>query len=278
MRATATSTSTTTAMPLAALDVRDLVHRYEGEAGTLLALDGAGVRVDAGEFVSIVGPSGCGKTPLRRAAAGLITPRLGTVQVLGGTTAQACAAHAVGLVSQDPGLLPWRTVAENVALTLRLAGASASGGTASAQAVDALLDRVGMLRFARAYPHELSGGMRQRVALARALVHAPRLLLMDEPFGALDELSREDLCIDLLRIWERERTSVLFVTHSIREAVLLSDRVLVMSRAPGRVIDEVPIALSRPRAVEMQQSPQFIAYVRRIRAALGSLAFIEAST
>lgn len=268
----ATTRGRMTAMPPAALDVRGLVHRYEGEAGTLLALDGADVRVEAGEFVSIVGPSGCGKTTLLRAAAGLIAPRLGTVAVLGRTAAQACATHAVGLVSQDPGLLPWRTVGDNVALTLQLTGASASSGV-----VDALLERVGMRRFARAYPHELSGGMRQRVALARALVHAPLLLLLDEPFGALDELSREELCIDLLRIWEQEHTSVLFVTHSIREAVLLSDRVLVMSRTPGRVIAEASIALARPRAVEMQESPEFVAYVRRIRAALGSSAFVGAS-
>lgn len=254
-----------------ALVVRGLVHRYEGEAGGLLALDGAELRLAAGEFVSIVGPSGCGKSTLLRAAAGLIATSPGTVEVLGGSASQACAAHVLGLVSQDPGLLPWRTVEANVALPLELTGGPPRGTSGGiAEVARALVQRVGLERFAAAYPHQLSGGMRQRVALARALVHRPRLLLMDEPFGALDELSREDLCLELLSLWEQERASVLFVTHSIREAVLLSDRVVVMSASPGHMVDEVPIDLPRPRTLAAQEAPSFAAYVHRIRAALGA--------
>ena len=250
-----------------AIEVRGLTHRYGGGEGSSPALDGADLTVAAGEFVSLLGPSGCGKTTLLRAVAGLLPVERGEVRVLGGAAAQATRDHAIGLVAQDPGLLPWRSVEDNVALALQLSGI---GGDRRAEA-RRVLDRVGLLEFARYAPRELSGGMRQRVALARALVHRPRVLLMDEPFGALDELSREDLCFELLRVWERERVSVLFVTHSIREAVLLSDRVVVMSPAPGRVVAEVPITLPRPRAPWVQDTPEFNAYVRDIRAALGRL-------
>lgn len=250
-----------------AIEVRGLTHRYASGEGALLALEGADLTVAPGEFVSLLGPSGCGKTTLLRAVAGLLPVEQGVVRVLGGAPAEATGNHSIGLVAQDPGLLPWRSVEDNVALALQLSGI---GGDRRDEA-RRVLDRVGLLEFARYAPRELSGGMRQRVALARALVHRPRLLLMDEPFGALDELSREDLCFELLRVWERERVSVLFVTHSIREAVLLSDRVVVMSPAPGRVVAEVPIALSRPRAPWVQDTAEFNAYVRDIRAALGRL-------
>jgi NitT/TauT family transport system ATP-binding protein len=169
------------------------------------------------------------------------------------------------VVAQEPGLLPWRTVEANVALPLEL---SRIPGEIRPRA-HALLERVGIAGFASYHPRELSGGMRQRVALARALAHEPRVLLMDEPFGALDELSREQLCWELLRIWERERVSVLFVTHSIREAVLLADRVVVMSPAPGRAVANVQIALPRPRTAPVQETAAFAAYVARVRAALG---------
>ena len=174
--------------PTPAIEVRGITHRYGGGDG-LLALDGVALTVAAGEFVSLVGPSGCGKTTLLRAVAGLLAPDRGTVRLGGATPHAAAGAHAIGLVAQDPGLLPWRTAEENVALPLQLGGSDADR-IAEARAA---LDRVGMGDFARFRPRELSGGMRQRVALARALVHRPRVLLMDEPFGALDELSREDL-------------------------------------------------------------------------------------
>jgi NitT/TauT family transport system ATP-binding protein len=243
-----------------AVELRGVAHRYHGGDGALLALDRVDAEVRAGEFVSIVGPSGCGKTTLLRAIAGLLEPSDGELHVLGGTAAEAQRAHALGLVSQDPGLLPWLTVEGNVRLPLSITGREAD--------VPALLERVGIARFARYRPHELSGGMRQRVALARALAHAPRLLLMDEPFGALDELSREQMRLELMEIWERERISVLFVTHSIREAVLLSDRVLVMSGSPGRIRDDMRIDLPRPRYRDMEEHPAFLALTSRVRATL----------
>jgi len=251
-----------------ALKMRRIVHRYVTGEQSLLALDNVDLEVGAGEFVSLVGPSGCGKSTLLRAAAGLLTPRAGLVEVLGGAPERAAAAREIGLVTQEPGLLPWRTVAENVALPLQLGGRARDAG----RAVRELLRRVGMERFVGYYPRQLSGGMRQRVALARALAHGPRLLLMDEPFGALDELSREELRLELLRIWERERISVLFVTHSIREAVLLSDRVAVMSAAPGRMVADLRIGLPRPRGAALEDTPEFLHYVAEIRAALGSAA------
>ncbi len=262
---TATSTGTS-----AALAVRRVTHRYGsgGDRGVApVVLEDVSLSVSTGEFVALVGPSGCGKTTLLRAAGGLLRLEAGAVEVLGGTAASACAAHAVGLVAQESGLLPWRTVAANVALPLQLAGGARGAGEV-ASTVRSLLERVGMDEFAGYHPRALSGGMRQRVALARALAHGPRLLLMDEPFGALDELSREALCLELLAIWERERVSVLFVTHSIREAVLLADRVVVMSAAPGRVVAEIPVPLPRPRVREVQDSLEYVACVAEVRAAL----------
>ncbi len=248
--------------PAPAIDVRALSHRYASRAGEVVALEGADLRVEAGEFVSIVGPSGCGKTTLLRAVAGLLDATGGEVRVLGGAPEQAQRAHAIGLVTQDPGLLPWRSVEANVRLPLEVTGTTAD--------VPALLERVGIARFARFRPGQLSGGMRQRVALARALAHRPRLLLMDEPFGALDELSREDLRLELLALWERERIAVLFVTHAIHEAVLLSDRVVVMSGSPGRIVADIPIDLPRPRTDALTSTPRFVALAAEVRAALRS--------
>src|SRR5688572_9744923 len=246
----------------AAISVRGFTHRYHEHRTSepLLAVSGMDLTVGEGEFVALVGPSGCGKTTVLRALAGLLEPSAGEVSVLGGAPREACAAHSIGLVAQHPGLLPWRTVEGNVALPLQLAAVALDRESRTS----ALLERVALDAFAGLYPRELSGGMRQRVALARALAHGPRLLLMDEPFGALDELSREELCYELLRIWERDRVSVLFVTHSIREAVLLSDRVAVMARAPGHAVADVPIALSRPRTPATPETPEFAAYVARI--------------
>ena len=247
-----------------ALAIAWLAHRYALAGGALLALDGIDLVVRPGEFVSLVGPSGCGKSTLLRLASGLLRPQQGAVRTLGVAPEAAAAAHAIGLVTQQPGLLPWRTVAANVALPLQLAG----DGRRAAARVGELLARVGMSSFARAYPHELSGGMLQRVALARALAHRPRLLLMDEPFGALDELAREELRRELLRIWERERVSVLFVTHAVREAVLLSDRVVVLSARPGRVVADIAIDLPRPRDDAIEATPAFAQLVAAARAAL----------
>ena len=245
-----------------AIEARDLSYEYASRAGSVLALAEVSLTVGDGEFVSLLGPSGCGKTTFLRAVAALLPAARGALSVFGASPAEARSTRALGLVTQDPGLFPWRTVAANVALPLEITGGSAN--------VPELLARVGIERFGAFRPRELSGGMRQRVALARALAHGPRLLLMDEPFGALDELSREELRVELLRIWERERISVLFVTHSIREAILLSDRVLVMSRAPGRVVADIAVALPRPRDPSMELDPGFARHVQEIRSALGS--------
>ncbi|MDP6605665.1 MAG: ABC transporter ATP-binding protein [Dehalococcoidia bacterium] len=241
----------------AAVQVDGLTHEYQSGAGSVLALDGVDLAVAEGEFVALVGPSGCGKSTLLRVLAGLIEPSGGTALVHGGRPQEARGELAVGLVTQDPGLLPWRTVAANVALPLEVTGATGD--------VDALLRLVGIDGFAGYHPRELSGGMRQRVALARALAHAPRLLLMDEPFGSLDEFSREEMGLELVRIWERERISVLFVTHSIREAVMVADRVLVMSAAPGRIVADVAVTMERPRSQELEHTPEFGELVAVVR-------------
>ena len=254
-----------TAVGTPAVAVRGLSHRYASERahdGALVALAGVELTLAEGEFVSLVGPSGCGKTTLLRIVAGLLPPSDGDVRVLGRAPAEARSEHALGLVTQDPGLLPWRSVAANVRLALDVTGRSGDVG--------ALLALVGIERFARYHPRQLSGGMRQRVALARALAHEPRLLLMDEPLGALDELAREQMRFELLRIWEQRRTSVLFVTHSIREAVLLSDRVLVMSGRPGSIVDEVRVPLPRPRIPAQEDAPEFAATAARVRGALAA--------
>ena len=252
-----------------AIAIERVAHDYEAETGRVAALDQVDLQVAAGEFVSIVGPSGCGKTTLLRAVAGLLQPASGRIEVFGAPPRAAQRDRAVGLVTQEPGLLPWRSVQSNVQLALDLSpGArSAADGRGSAAG---WLERVGIDRYASLYPSELSGGMKQRVALARALAVGPRVLLMDEPFGALDELSREAMRLELLAIWERERVSVLFVTHSIREALLLSDRVVVMSGSPGRILEEIDVALPRPRTDALLTAPEFIARERRVRQLLRS--------
>ncbi len=243
-----------------AVEVRGLSHEYASASGAVRALQHVDLDVAEGEFVSLLGPSGCGKSTLLRILAGLLEPTAGELLVSGESARAARADRRLGLVTQEPGLLPWRTVAANVALSLEVTGARADVGE--------LLARVGIDAFAGYHPHELSGGMRQRVALARALAHRPRLLLMDEPFGSLDEFSREAMGLELLRIWERERISVLFVTHSVREAVMLSDRVVVMSAAPGGIVADVTVDLPRPRAQQLDETPEFAELLAQVRIAL----------
>lgn len=264
-----------TSSEASAITVHGLSHWYEGPRGVALqALDGVDLTVRTGEFVAVVGPSGCGKTTLLRALAGLLQPTSGHLALHGRPPGHAAVARRVGLLAQDPGLLPWRTVEANVALPLEVT--RISRGMALAARVRALLERVGVGAFAQYHPRELSGGLRQRVALARALAHEPDIWLMDEPFGALDELSREVLRTELLAIWEQQRVSVVFVTHAIAEAVLLADRVVVLSGRPGRVVSEIAITLDRPRASEasgayaggVADSPAFQSHVRQVREAL----------
>ncbi len=235
---------------------------YRSANGTIPALEQITLEVAGGSFVAIVGPSGSGKSTLLRIAGGLIAPTAGTVQVGGQTADAARKARQVGFVFQQPVLLPWQTAAANIAVPLKIAGWSRA---AREQAVQQALDLVGLTRFAGLYPHQLSGGMQQRVALARALVSAPAVLLMDEPFAALDEITRERLNLELLRIWGQTSATVLFVTHALTEAVFLADEVVVCSAHPGRVIARERIDLPRPRTPELLVSQELLAYVVRLR-------------
>jgi NitT/TauT family transport system ATP-binding protein len=234
-------------------------------SGTVEALAGVDLRVEPGEFVAVVGPSGCGKSTLLRLVAGLEAPSGGTVAV--GGKPVATPRPDVALLFQRPTLLPWRTALGNVRLPAearRLDGLDRRGTEARARGLLAL---VGLAGWEEAYPAELSGGMQARVALARALFADPALLLMDEPFGALDALTREDLARELLRIWSERRVTVLFVTHAIAEAVYLADRVVVMTPRPGRVAGEIAIDLPRPREALLDTSA-FAERAAKVRALL----------
>jgi NitT/TauT family transport system ATP-binding protein len=225
-------------------------------AGTR-ALDDLSFEVAHGEFASLVGPSGCGKSTLLRLVAGLIPPSDGHILWPGG----APRSGGIGMVFQDPTLMPWADVFDNVWLPLRLAGQSRR---ATGPRIEEALARVGLADRARAYPRELSGGMRMRVSIARALVTEPRLLLLDEPFAALDEITRFRLNDDLLALWRDQRFTVLFVTHSVFESVFLSGRVLVMAAHPGRIAAEIPVALGDSRAPELRTSAAFAAACRTV--------------
>ena len=241
------TTSTLAAWPSgvprrSAIEARSLGKRYRSARGTdLVAIENVSFQVEEGEFVAVVGPSGCGKSTLLRIVAGLIPPTSGEVARVGRSVSRP--DREIGIVFQSPVLLPWRTIRENVVLPLEFRGEN----RAAAEKALALLALVGLDAFADRYPHELSGGMQQRAALARALVTDPSILLMDEPFGALDALTRKHLQNELLEIWERDRKTVMFVTHSVEEAVFLSDRVFVMSNSPGRIRKVFDVALPRPR-------------------------------
>ncbi len=219
--------------------------------GETVALQGVDLDVARGEFISLIGPSGCGKSTLLRIIGDLITPSSGAVEVNGKPAVRARLDRDYGMVFQAPVLFDWRTVESNVRLPLEVIGVS---GAERDQRVREMLDLVDLGAFTRHYPHQLSGGMQQRVAIARALALQPALLLMDEPFGALDEMTRERLNAEVLRIWARTGTTIVFVTHSIPEAVFLSTRVVVMSARPGRISDIIPIDLPPPRPDEPRES------------------------
>lgn len=226
---------------------------------TLCALESVTFTVEAGEFVAIVGPSGCGKTTFLRIVDGLEPADSGEIRIDGRLTTKPGPDRA--FVFQNDSLFPWRTVWNNAAMGLEIQHRL---GAEARERIRALLDLVGLRGFERFYPRQLSGGMRQRLNLARALAVNPDVLLMDEPFAALDAQTREIMQTELLRIWETTRATVLFITHQIDEAVYLSDRVIVFSRRPGRVQEDIRIELPRPREFDIKRSPEFTAYVARI--------------
>ena len=233
------------------------------DAGTE-ALKDVSLDIGSGDFVALLGPSGCGKSTLLRLVAGLDSPTSGR---MAWSAEGRPAPGQIGFVFQDPTLMPWASVADNVWLPLRIAGVSR---TAARAPVEAMLARLGLQGFADAYPRELSGGMRMRVSIARALITRPRLLLLDEPFAALDELTRFRLNEDLLALWRAERCTVIFVTHSVFEAVFLAERLVVMSRRPGRISAELPVALPASRDGRLRTSAEFAATARKASEALAA--------
>lgn len=235
--------------------VGDVVMRFDGDRGSVTALSNVTATLPAGGFTSLLGPSGCGKSTLLRILADLIEPTSGDVSVLGSSARDRRTNRDIGFVFQDSALLPWRTAISNVRLPLEVGGGVPEGRRT--RSAEELLELVGLKGREKAYPHELSGGMRQRVSIARALICAPKVLLMDEPFGALDEITRDRMNVELLRIWEETGTTIVFVTHSIPEAVFLSQQVVVMSAHPGRINEVVPIDLPYPRTMESRDDPRF---------------------
>ncbi len=251
--------------PTAAIEVVGVDRVFRTRRDEVVALRDVSVSVAAGEFVSLIGPSGCGKSTLLRLVADLDTPTAGTISVFGKSAHQARRDQDYGIAFQQAGLLPWRTVASNIELPLKLHGVSAAVRRARSAE---LLELVGLQDFGKHHPDQLSGGMQQRVAIARALAESPRLLLMDEPFGALDEITRERMQNELVRICRETGAAVLFVTHSIPEAVFLSDRGVVMSPRPGRIVDIVSasgMGSSHDRTDEVRDAAEFFHTVAAVR-------------
>ena len=253
------------------IDARGLTKIFASGNRTLHALADVSLEADRGAFVSIIGPSGGGKTTLLKLIGGLLEPTTGRVSIDDASPEEARRRKEIGYVFQDPSLLPWRTVLGNVQLSRELNPGASNGHLPDPQD---LLETVGLAEFQDYYPHQLSGGMNQRVALARALAHDPSVLLMDEPLGALDEMTRIAMRYELLRIWEISRKTVVLVTHSIPEAVLLSDTVVVMSSRPGRILDRITIDLPRPRGESAERSSEFLAYTHLVRETLSKGGFL----
>jgi NitT/TauT family transport system ATP-binding protein len=250
-------------LPVALKSVR---KAYRSSAGETEALQPVDLEIAPGEFLSVVGPSGCGKTTMLMMTAGLVPTTDGVLTI--GDRVVDSPVTETGIVFQQPVLLDWRRAIDNVLLQIEMRGLDRKQFRPRAME---LLEQVGLKGFERHYPHELSGGMRQRVAICRALIHDPPLLLMDEPFGALDALTRERLMLDLQRIWMETQKTVMFVTHGVSEAVLLSDRVVVMSGRPGSMVADIRIELERPRTLEIRNTPEFGEYAREIYETLASV-------
>jgi NitT/TauT family transport system ATP-binding protein len=248
-----------------AVDVRDVSLTFETADGKVDALSKVSLQIADGEFVSFIGPSGCGKTTILRVIADLQQPTSGSLLVNGMSAEQARLARSYGYVFQAPALFPWRTIEKNLKLPLEVMGFSDSEQQQRAARYLALVNLNG---FERKFPWQLSGGMQQRVSIARALSFDPDLLLMDEPFGALDEIVRDHLNEQLLQLWDKTRKTVLFVTHSIPEAVFLSTRIVVMSPRPGRIIDVIDCDFPRQRTLEIRETPEFLKVAQRVRVGL----------
>lgn len=246
-----------------AIELRGVSVRFMSERREVTALRDVSFSVAEGGFLTLLGPSGCGKSTLLRVIADIIAPAEGEALVLGGTPDVARRARRIGFVFQDATLLPWRTAIDNVRLPLEV-----GGGVRTGRSAEELLKLVGLAGWERSYPHELSGGMRQRVSIARALLGDPKILLMDEPFGALDEITRDRLNDELLQIWRATGTTILFVTHSIHEAAYLGQRVMVLAANPGRVREIVKVDLPEPRELAMRDTAEFGALAGRLRAVL----------
>jgi NitT/TauT family transport system ATP-binding protein len=249
----------------AAIEINDLSLRFDTADGAVQALSNVSLKIARGDFVSFIGPSGCGKTTLLRAVADLENPTSGSIRVNGMSPGEARASRAYGYVFQAPALYPWRTVARNIALPLEIMGFSRAEREAR---VAKGLELVNLSGFGGKYPWQLSGGMQQRASIARALSFDPDLLLMDEPFGALDEIVRDMLNQQLLRLWDVTGKTVLFVTHSIPEAVFLSTHIVVMSPRPGRIYDIIECDFPRDRTLDIRETPEFLAIANRVRQGL----------
>jgi len=247
------------------IEVEGVTKVFQVGKGEAIALQDADLVIQAGDFVSLIGPSGCGKTTLMRLVADLIEPTTGAIRVAGKSPNQARRDREYGYVFQAPVLYDWRSVIANVTLPLEIMGYPASERKAKAAE---LLAMVGLEKFHKQYPWQLSGGMQQRVSIARALAFDPKLLLMDEPFGALDEITRETMNLELLRLWEETRKTVVFVTHSIAEAVFLSSRIVVMTARPGRIREVIDVDLPYPRTAETRETERFFDLTTQVREAL----------
>ena len=245
------------------ISARELGLVFQTADQPVTALSGVNLAVEDGDFVSFIGPSGCGKTTLLRVIADLEQATSGAITVNGMSPAEARLNRAYGYVFQAPALYPWRTVEQNVGLPLEIMGLDRQ-----AERIRRNLDLVNLTGFDKKFPWQLSGGMQQRVSIARALAFDPKLLLMDEPFGALDEIVRDKLNQQLLELWDRTSKTVVFVTHSIPEAVFLSTRIVVMSPRPGRIIDVIETRFPRTRTLDIRETPEFLAVAHRVREGL----------
>lgn len=252
------------------IECRSVRREYESHKSMVTALDDVSASVRPGEFISLLGPSGCGKSTLLRLVAGLETPTSGEVTIDGVAVTEP--HPELGVVFQDDLLMPWRTVLQNVLLQAAVRGTN--DAAMKSRAMD-LIDQVGLNGFEHKYPRQLSGGMRQRVGICRALLHSPRLLLMDEPFAALDAMTRDQMSVDLAEMSGRLGMTVLFVTHSINEAVFLSDRVFVMSARPGKVTATIDIDLPKPRSLHIRQTPEFAHHVGEVTAVFERLGVLR---